>query len=322
MKNQKFFNTEHKLKNGLLNTFIIQLLISSILLLSLLITINFDPFVINKIKKNIGNNKDNLQGLSSQILKFIDNENNDNNDNDNNIPDNQNKSGSDNPVDSYDSEKSLNNAAAVMSDAKDILDELPENMPNDLKTFLQNIHFEMMTGIEEYPLFDNETAPSGGIFYSNYTDYLLNTRKLDTDEITPTEIAVASFNKYTLPVNGKITSDFGYRKDPFTKLSVFHNGLDIAVESGEEVMSVLSGTVIKTGYSNVGGNYLYIQHDNGFLSYYGHLKKIIKKNGDIVQNGELIALSGNTGLTTGPHLHFQLMYNDRPIDPKVYMNFD
>ena len=128
------------------------------------------------------------------------------------------------------------------------------------------------------------------------------------------------FPEYAVPVMGTVSSEFGYRSDPFGSGDAeLHSGIDIAVSTGTEVHAFCGGTVTACEYSEIGGNYIKIEHDNGFYSYYGHLSEILVKSGETVSTGQKIALSGSTGKVTGPHLHFQLIYNGRAVDPSSFI---
>lgn len=108
------------------------------------------------------------------------------------------------------------------------------------------------------------------------------------------------------PVNGRIASKYGNRKDPITGENEFHNGIDIAASTGTIVKSPYNGTV-KSIYSNsTGGNQLIVTHTNGFTTGYAHLSNYLVKQGETVKKGQPIALVGETGRVTGPHLHFTL----------------
>ena len=76
------------------------------------------------------------------------------------------------------------------------------------------------------------------------------------------------------------------------------------------------------GYNDIGGNYIRVEHPNGFVTYYGHLQQALVKDGDTVEKAQVIALSGHTGNVTGAHLHFQIEYGERYVDPQVYFKFN
>ncbi|MCL1864742.1 MAG: LysM peptidoglycan-binding domain-containing M23 family metallopeptidase [Spirochaetes bacterium] len=119
---------------------------------------------------------------------------------------------------------------------------------------------------------------------------------------------------------GKTTSGFGSRRDPFnSRRTEFHKGIDIGCRIGTNVCSARSGEVIFSGYEEGYGNLVIVEHEFGYRSYYGHLSKILVKNGDPVKSGSLIALSGNTGRSTGPHLHFEIRKNGKALNPNSFL---
>ena len=119
------------------------------------------------------------------------------------------------------------------------------------------------------------------------------------------------------PISGvpDVTSKYGTRIDPFTGRKAFHSGIDLAVPENTEVFSCGSGKVIETAYNRTNGNYIIIDNENNYQSYYGHLSRILVKQGDKVIKGQIIGLSGNTGLSTGPHIHFQISFDGKSINP-------
>lgn len=138
-----------------------------------------------------------------------------------------------------------------------------------------------------------------------------------------TQEAENPFSEACLPVNSSLNSGFGYRTDPFDESStVLHRGVDIKASDGTEVKCALAGKVIEVGYNDIGGNYIRVEHSNGFVTYYGHLQQALVKDGDTVEKAQVIALSGHTGNVTGAHLHFQIEYGERYVDPQVYFKFN
>jgi murein DD-endopeptidase MepM/ murein hydrolase activator NlpD len=122
-----------------------------------------------------------------------------------------------------------------------------------------------------------------------------------------------------LPCIGHISSYFGYRKNPFNKLEAdFHPGIDIVCANGTKIYAAASGTVTFAGYCAGYGNEVVINHNNGIKTIYGHNSKVCVKVGQVAEKGDLIALSGSTGSSTGPHLHFEIRKNNSAIDPKVF----
>ncbi len=132
-----------------------------------------------------------------------------------------------------------------------------------------------------------------------------------------------SVNNYSLsqnmikPLNGRITSGFGIRNHPITNKLRFHAGVDIAAEEGTPIYSSYDGTVIKSTYDAWNGYYLKIQHENDIMTVYCHCKELKVKKGDNVKAGQLIATVGNTGSSTGPHLHYELRIKNVSYDPEI-----
>jgi murein DD-endopeptidase MepM/ murein hydrolase activator NlpD len=124
----------------------------------------------------------------------------------------------------------------------------------------------------------------------------------------------------TMPVTGGYySSNYGYRLDPITGHSEFHTGVDIVAPTGTKVMVAAGGVVSFSGTMPEYGNVVDVDHDNGLTSRYAHLSKRLVKVGDVVMKGQLIALVGNTGRTTGPHLHFEVREKGIPLNPNKFL---
>lgn len=121
------------------------------------------------------------------------------------------------------------------------------------------------------------------------------------------------------PLNTAVSSEFGWRKDPFTGEKRFHGGIDLPASEGTEVKAAMSGRVQfkdnQAGYGNV----VVIDHGQGFSTLYAHNKEITVKPGDWVKKGSTIARVGSTGRSTGPHLHFEVRRDGNKIDPKKFL---
>jgi len=126
---------------------------------------------------------------------------------------------------------------------------------------------------------------------------------------------------YPLKTNKKITSLYGMRRDPFTRRLSFHGGVDIATPIGTNVMATADGEVIHAGWGEGYGVLVVLKHKYGYTSWYGHLSRILVKKGDIVKQGQIIAISGNTGRTTGPHLHFEIRRFNTRKNPFEVLDF-
>jgi murein DD-endopeptidase MepM/ murein hydrolase activator NlpD len=121
------------------------------------------------------------------------------------------------------------------------------------------------------------------------------------------------------PAQGWTTSGFGYRISPFTNQREFHEGLDISARIGTEIIAPSDGVVVEIGKTYGFGNLLIISHGYGIKTIYGHLSKTLVKKGQSVKRGDKIALIGNTGRTTGPHLHYEIQLNGVPVNPQNYI---
>jgi murein DD-endopeptidase MepM/ murein hydrolase activator NlpD len=121
------------------------------------------------------------------------------------------------------------------------------------------------------------------------------------------------------PVRGFITSEFGRRTSPIYGTQQFHQGLDIANATGTPVVAPANGTIAEAGYSSGYGRYIKIQHGYGMVTLYGHLSKSLVHGGQRVKKGERIGNVGNTGSSTGPHLHYEVLINGVPTNPRRYI---
>jgi murein DD-endopeptidase MepM/ murein hydrolase activator NlpD len=121
------------------------------------------------------------------------------------------------------------------------------------------------------------------------------------------------------PTIGWVTSGFGFRTNPFTRLTQMHEGIDISNQTGTLVITPADGIISNSGNDLAVGKLLVISHGFGMTSYYGHLNKILVKVGQKVKRGEKIAEVGMTGKTTGPHLHYEVRLNGIPANPMRYI---
>ncbi len=131
---------------------------------------------------------------------------------------------------------------------------------------------------------------------------------LDTNMIPPLKSSV-------------LTSEFGYRISPISGKWKFHSGIDLACPEGSSVYACKSGEISQTGFNSTYGNFIIIKHFNGMSSVYAHLSKIQVEKKMNVNAGTIIGLSGNTGASTGPHLHFEIRKNGNPEDPGKIISF-
>jgi murein DD-endopeptidase MepM/ murein hydrolase activator NlpD len=121
------------------------------------------------------------------------------------------------------------------------------------------------------------------------------------------------------PAAGFISSSFGVRVSPFTSLPDFHEGIDICNSYGTPVLATGNGTVIHAGPLGSFGRAIEIQHAHGITTLFGHLSKVLVQVGQDVTRGEQIGMMGNTGMSTGPHVHYEVRINEQPVNPKPYL---
>lgn len=122
------------------------------------------------------------------------------------------------------------------------------------------------------------------------------------------------------PVMGVLSSGFGYREHPLTGGEKFHYGVDLAVGKGTEIKAFADGVVDFIGQSDAYGNYMQLRHANGVTSFYAHCSELLLPKGTQVSAGDVIALSGDTGDVTGPHLHFELKVDDVRLNPEDHID--
>jgi len=123
----------------------------------------------------------------------------------------------------------------------------------------------------------------------------------------------------TWPTSGRISSGFGARPHPIFGSIRPHEGIDIYAAKGTPIRATADGQVIRAGWKVGYGLTLLIDHDYGYRTFYAHCSKLKKKKGDLVKRGEIIALVGNTGVTTGPHLHYEVRIDGKSVNPSNYI---
>ncbi len=160
-----------------------------------------------------------------------------------------------------------------------------------------DLHDDFASAINEF----NQTQAAVKTLSQNWTSQLSWLHAL------PTGIPMAK--------DYRVTSGFGIRNDPFTGQLAMHEGLDFVAEHGSPIVATAAGTVTRSGWDSAYGNVVEVSHIEGFTTRYAHLSKRLVEVGQKVQRGESIAQLGNTGRSTGPHLHYEVMRNDRILNP-------
>lgn len=145
-----------------------------------------------------------------------------------------------------------------------------------------------------------------------------------TNSSTPSDVSSGTSSGSTywmVPCSyTSITSPFGYRESPTTGASTYHQGVDLDADTGTPVVATRAGVVVIAGWGNAAGNYVKIDHRDGFSSIYMHLDSYSVSTGQMVSQGQQIGKVGNTGISTGDHLHFGIAYNGAYVNPCAYVN--
>jgi murein DD-endopeptidase MepM/ murein hydrolase activator NlpD len=121
------------------------------------------------------------------------------------------------------------------------------------------------------------------------------------------------------PLPGRITSGMGVRTHPVGGFRGKHTGVDLAAEEGTRIAAAAAGTVLQTGEGESIGKFVILSHKDSYTSLYGHCSQVLATTGKTVKKGQVIAMVGHTGRTTGPHLHFEIRKNSMPQDPLRYL---
>jgi len=174
-----------------------------------------------------------------------------------------------------------------------------------------NIYKEMLNDVTDDLM---ENHPADDIYSNIWTAEKLNPYKIPIDSLADSVLIDCS--EFKIPVPGIVTSEFGPRRYRY------HFGTDLKLNIGDSVASVFSGKVRIIDYEARGyGNYIVIRHNNGLETVYAHLSKVLVELDQDVNAGDIIAQGGNTGRSTGPHLHFEIRYLGNAINPASMINF-
>lgn len=155
---------------------------------------------------------------------------------------------------------------------------------------------------------------------SNLLDEIEKNVPLTLRKAKQTEYSLSGTPSEWPTLSTRLTSNFGYRTDPFTGRAAFHAGIDIAGKVGDPIYAAGAGKVITTARDGSHGKYIVVEHPEGLQSWYLHLHDIGVSEGDTVTKGQKIGSLGNTGRSTGPHLHFEIVKGSSPINPLPYLD--
>lgn len=193
--------------------------------------------------------------------------------------------------------------------------------------FASLLFFEMIKALRA-------TVPQGGLLAHNSLSHEIYTTLADmeiarsiarhegTGLVGFVERALAAYDRAALgvlPVDGVVSSPFGLRRDPLGEGHRFHEGIDIAASPGSPIRAVAAGRVVFSGWVEGYGNLIAVDHGKGMVTRYAHTEANLVSVGEEVVAGQEIALVGNSGRATGPHLHFEVLRNGRPVDPRPFL---
>lgn len=237
--------------------------------------------------------------------------------------------------------QALKNKASVVNEKLSILDELESQVrnlvglkpPTATTQSTKSVSRSNLSLRDDYRILNNAMLQGSSHVenanFSSITDYEDNNEfeklaadmdkemenlNMLIDEVTD-QLIILDARPDKSPAPGKLTSLFGYRKSPFTGRGQLHMGIDIANNSGTKITAAGTGIVTFSGRNSGYGNTIIISHGYNYRTVYSHNKKNLVKVGQAVNKGELIAEMGSTGRSTGPHLHFEIHYRGKQIDP-------
>ena len=206
------------------------------------------------------------------------------------------------------------NLAANITSLQTIIDDLAARTPFDV--------MRVRASVERLPalaaaLRPNAAVPIAGQTFDNL-GHLLNSLNRELQGVrrgVALREAFAEAVPSLWPVDGWVSSGFGYRRDPFTGRRDHHRAIDISTRRGEPVLATAAGRVVEAGRNGDYGNLVEINHGFGLFTRYGHLSAFDVQAGDTVERGEVIGRAGGTGRATGNHVHYEVRVNGRPINP-------
>ncbi len=141
----------------------------------------------------------------------------------------------------------------------------------------------------------------------------------DEDSAVAVMASLGKSKEIVIPLHGRVTSRYGYRTNPISGKYGLHTGVDIAADEGTAIVAAYNGVIKDTGYGEKKGNFVLMEHSDGTQTLYCHCSQIIADEGTVIRAGEVIALVGNTGWSTGPHLHFEIHIDGSTVDPLTYI---
>lgn len=226
---------------------------------------------------------------------------------------------------------------ALLESSNERLAEEKQNMDQSLLSLRERVeqlagrvHGLVNQAESEFPV-ERSSRPQGGVAIpldANNARELMKSEMASLDEqmdrLLP-ELERSLARELARPVgipvagNQEISSRYGVRGNPFGRGHEFHNGVDFVIDTGTPILATGPGVVEAAGYEGPNGNRVALSHGFGYRSVYAHLSKVQVKPGDRVTRGQVVGLSGNTGRSSGPHLHYTLYYHGKTINPDRYL---
>jgi murein DD-endopeptidase MepM/ murein hydrolase activator NlpD len=204
----------------------------------------------------------------------------------------------------------LKNRVAVLQEEKAALLDSAVADLNEKSRIIESILSSVGIDIEIQVSNENSGGPFTSSSISSGDELMLRTeRYLDTIQNVP----------LGAPVPGVLTSKFGRRIDPINGKSAYHHGVDIRGRMGSDVKATAGGTVVTQNYDKNNGRHVVLDHGNGFKTKYAHLKKSLVRKGNTVERGQVIGLVGSSGRSTGPHVHYEIQYADKIVNPTRFV---
>lgn len=177
-----------------------------------------------------------------------------------------------------------------------------------IESVMDNIGVTIIEAAEESP--ENSGGPFIPVGEPSYDDLA---KKVDD------YLRIIKYMPLGKPLEGRVSSRFGTRNDPLNKKKSIHEGVDIRAKRGEKIHSTADGVVTKAFKNGGYGNYVEIDHGNGYRTVYAHMQKYLVKKGQSIKRGQVIGLVGSTGRSTGPHLHYEIRLHKKPVSPDKFM---
>ena len=205
----------------------------------------------------------------------------------------------------------INVLSQDMDETRMVETQLRQKLRGIEETLLEMQDILQKKGIKKKLSIGGEFIPAEKLSLS-YVDYMKN----DIDSLFNTMKSVP----VGTPLQGKINSNFGYRKDPFRGRAAFHSGIDIDANYGQKIVATADGVVTKASWHSSYGKAVTIKHEGGYETLYGHLSKITVIEGETVKVGDVIGKAGSTGRSTGVHLHYEVIKNGKRVNPKQFLS--